>query len=110
MSDDNKWTPGSAYMAVKSMVAQDADLMQAILSGVTDGFKAREDKLRNEMVWTNMALDMALTLATKKFSGGTKKLAEDVIRKRLEAWGANYLNGAEKAFLTSLMEREDTQP
>ncbi len=103
---DNEGNAGTAYLAVKSMVAQDPALMTAIVSGLTDGFRMREDKLRAEMTWTNMALDMALTLATKRVSGNTKKLAEDVIRKRLEAWGDNFLNDAERDFLKGLLERD----
>lgn len=106
MSD---WDEFSAFSAVKEMVSQDPNLVHAVVRGLVAGQEENLRALREEMTWTNMALDMALTLTSgSRISQGTKDIAEHVIRKRLEEWGAN-VNGAERAFLarTALKEKNN---
>jgi hypothetical protein len=95
-----EWNAAKAYSVVQEIIASDPALIQAVVSGIAAGMEAKIKSMREEMSWTNMALDMALTMATQRVTPEVKRMAEHVIRKRLEAWGGG-INGIEKAFLSS---------
>lgn len=99
-----KWDEFSAHAVVREIIAQDPRLMTAVVSGITAGHTDALNRLRDELMWSNMAMDAALMLATKRATPGNVDLLNKAIAKRIEKFGSN-LTGAERDFLSALTHR-----
>lgn len=81
----HKWDEMSAFAVVKEIVAQDAELMHAVISGMLAGQNAAMNSLREELQWANLSYAMALSLALgDRQTAGAKATAEQVIRERIK--------------------------
>lgn len=103
-----KWDEFSAYSVVREILAEDPQLLGAVVSGITAGHAEALKRMQEELTWSNMAMDAALMLATKRATPGSVNLLNQCIAKRIEKFGSN-LNGAERDFIASLAAAEPTK-
>ena len=87
------------FSIVRQAVAEDVSVVSTVIEAIMTGQTEAMGKLKEELSWSNMAMDMALMMALgHRITPGTKKMAEHVIRQRLMRFNGSG-NGIERQFL-----------
>lgn len=104
MGEDDKWTEMRAYAVVRSIIAQDPQLLSAVVNGIMSGQRDAMDAMREKLTWANMALDSALLLHGKRQTPEFRKHLEFCVGKYLTTMG-HGANKVERDFLDELAKQ-----